>query len=237
MVNRAKEKLRAGGTVLVLNTNFPSPALVEHAGALGFDAAFIDCEHGTADFERVEELARAARAGGMTSILRPWSMERGLVTRYLDCGVGGIQFPQVDDVATARVAVEMVRSARGPHFAETVVAVMIESAAGVENIDGIAAVDGLDVVVIGLADLASSLGHAGHPEHADVQGAVDLVISACRRSPAVAGFNLHHWENGPALQQKGVRWFTLHARTMLARGSRQVHALLGTAERSTRSTA
>jgi len=71
--NNAKRKLRDGGTVLVLNPNFPSPALVEHAAELGFDVAFIDCEHGTADFERVQELARAARAGGMTSILRPWS--------------------------------------------------------------------------------------------------------------------------------------------------------------------
>ena len=80
-MSRAKEKLRNGGTVLVFNSNFTSPALVEHAGSLGFDVAFIDCEHGSADFERVEALARAARAGGMTSILRPWSAEPGLVTR------------------------------------------------------------------------------------------------------------------------------------------------------------
>src|SRR4029453_194285 len=64
--NRAKDKLRGGGTVLVFNPNFPSPALVEHAGALGFDVAFIDCEHGSAGFEHAEELARAARAAGMT---------------------------------------------------------------------------------------------------------------------------------------------------------------------------
>lgn len=104
-MNRAKQKLQGGGTVLVLNPNFPSPALVEHVGELGFDAVFIDCEHGTADFERVEELARAARAGGMTSILRPWSNDPGLVTRYLDCGVGGIQFPHIEDGAAARAAV------------------------------------------------------------------------------------------------------------------------------------
>jgi 4-hydroxy-2-oxoheptanedioate aldolase len=231
-VNRAKEKLRSGGTVLVFNANFPSPGLVEHAGALGFDVAFIDCEHGPADFERVEELARAARAGGMTSILRPWSMERGLVTRYLDCGVGGIQFPGVDDVATARAAVETVRSARGSALADTLVAVMIESTQGVANIDAIVAVEGVDVVVIGLADLARSLGHAGDGEHADVQRAVDVVVGACVRGRAAAGFNLHRWENGPALQKKGVRWFTLHARTMLARGAQQVHALLRTAEQS-----
>jgi 4-hydroxy-2-oxoheptanedioate aldolase len=226
-MNRAKEKLRAGGTVLVFNSNFPAPALVEYAGELGFDVAFIDCEHGSADFERVEELARAARAGGMTSILRPWSAEPGLVTRFLDCGVGGIQFPHVDDAATARAAVETVREACGSRFDDTVVAVMIESVQGLENIDSIAAVPGLDVVVIGLADLARSLGHAGDNDHPDVQRAIDAIVAACVRAGSVAGFNLHNWESGPRLEAQGVRWFTLHARTMLARGSKQVRSLLG----------
>src|SRR5262249_34160759 len=134
LMNNAKQKLRDGGTVLVFNPNFPSPALIEHAGALGFDVAFIDCEHGSAGFERVEELARAARAAGMTSILRPWSMERGLVTRYLDCGVGGIQFPGMEDEAAARSAVEIVRAARGKQFGDTLVTVMIESRTAMEHL-------------------------------------------------------------------------------------------------------
>ena len=229
-MNRAKKKLRDGRTVLVFNPNFPSPALAEHAGGLGFDVVFIDCEHGSADFERVEELARAARAGGMTSILRPWSTEAGLVTRYLDCGVGGIQFPHIEDAAAARTAVDIVRVARGARFADTLVTVMIESQTALHNIGEIAAVPGVDAAVIGLADLARSLGHGGESQHPEVQRAVDAIIAACGRTgTAVAGFNLHEWESGPRLQAQGVRWFTLHARTMLARGSRQVHALLGTA--------
>ena len=226
-MNRAKEKLRAGGTVLVFNPNFNSPALVEHAGSLGFDVAFIDCEHGSADFERVEDMARAARAGGMTSILRPWSTEPGLVTRYLDCGVGGIQFPLVDTAEAARSVVETVRGARGS-LDDTLVAVMIESKQALDRIDSIAAVPGVDAFVIGLADLARSLGHPGENQHRDVRAAVDAIIAACTRVGAVAGYNLHHWEQGPGLRDKGVRWWTLHARTMLARGSQQVHALLGT---------
>lgn len=226
-MNRAKEKLRTGGTVLVFNGNFPSPALVEHAGSLGFDVAFIDCEHGSADFERVEELARAARAGGMASILRPWSAEPGLVTRYLDCGAGGIQFPAVDTAAAARTAVATVRNARGSQFDQTLVTVMIESTQALANIDGIVAVPGIDAFVIGLADLARSLGHADEPRHPDVRRAVDEVVAACVRAGAVAGFNLHRWEEGPELKAKGVRWFTLHARTMLMRGAQQVRASLG----------
>jgi 4-hydroxy-2-oxoheptanedioate aldolase len=230
-MNRAKEKLRRGETVLVFNPNFPSPALVEHAGELGFDVAFIDCEHGSADFERVEEMARAARAGGMTSILRPWSTDPALVTRYLDCGAGGIQFPLIDSADAARAAVDTVREACGARFEDTLVAVMIESRQALEAIDSIVAVRGVDAFVIGLADLARSLGHPGENQHAEVQKAVDAIVSACVRGGSVAGFNLHHWEAGPRLQEQGVRWFTLHARTMLARGSQQVKALLGTSAR------
>ncbi len=224
---RAKGKLFRGEPVFVINPNFPSAALVEHLGSLGFDAAFIDCEHGSAGFERAEELARAARAAGMTSILRPWSMERGLVTRYLDCGVGGIQFPGIDSADAAREAVDIVRAARGSRFPDTLVAAMIESPLAMENLGEIVAVDGLDAVVVGLADLARSLGHPGDGQHAEVRRAVDRIIGiASRSNGAVAGFNLHRWEDGRKLMAQGVRWFTIHARTMLARGSKEVLALV-----------
>lgn len=227
-MNQAKDKLRRGGTVLVFNPNFPSPALVEHAGSLGFDVAFIDCEHGSAGFERVEELARAARAAGMTSILRPWSMERGLVTRYLDCGVGGIQFPAIETAEAAREAVATVRAARGNGFADTLVAVMIESPAAVASLPAIVAVEGIDAVVVGLADLAAGLGHPGDGRHPEVRRAVDDIIRAASRSGgAVAGFNLHQWEEGRDLMAKGVRWLTIHAKTLLARGTKELAGLIG----------
>lgn len=227
-MNRAKVKLRQGGTVLVFNPNFPSAALVEHAGELGFDVAFIDCEHGVAGFERAEDLARAARAAGMTSILRPWSREQGLVTRFLDCGVGGIQFPGIEDAAAAREAVDTVRAARGARFEDTLVTVMIESTTAMENLPGIVAVDGLDAIVIGLSDLAASLGHPGENRHPEVRRASERIVATVRgANRAVAGYNLHHWEDERDIIAQGVRWITVHAKTMLARGARDLHALLG----------
>ena len=227
-MNKVREKLRNGGTVMVFNPNFPSPALVEHAGELGFDVAFIDCEHGSAGFERAEELARAARAAGMTSLLRPWSNERALVTRFLDCGVGGIQFPGIDTATAARDAVEIVRTARGKHFDDTLVVAMIESSVAIHNLHEIVAVEGLDAVVVGLADLARDLGHTGDNKHPDVRKAVNQIISIARTAKgAAAGFNLHHWEEGRELREQGVRWFTIHAKTLLARGTRELGALLG----------
>ena len=226
-MNKVKEKLRNGGTVMVFNPNFPSAALVEHAGTMGFDVAFIDCEHGSASFERAEELARAARAAGITSLLRPWTANRAIITRFLDCGVGGIQFPGVETAAAAREAVETVRTARGKRFEDTLVVAMIESTAAINNLHEIVAVDGLDAVVIGLSDLARDLGHAGDNQHAEVRKAVDRIIAIINKGHgAVAGFNLHHWEEGRALKQQGVRWFTIHAKTMLARGARELKAVL-----------
>jgi 2-keto-3-deoxy-L-rhamnonate aldolase RhmA len=234
-MNKAKEKLRRGGTVLVFNPNFPSPALVEHAGALGFDVAFIDCEHGSSGFERAEELARAARAAGMTSILRPWSMERGLVTRYLDCGVGGIQFPAIESADAAREAVDIVRAARSGRFDDTLVAVMIESPGSIANLPAILDVEGIDAAVVGLADLAASLGHAGDSKHPQVRRAVDEIIRVVSRSKStVAGFNLHHWEEGRELMDKGVRWVTIHAKTLLSRGTRELFGLIGDTARKAR---
>jgi 2-keto-3-deoxy-L-rhamnonate aldolase RhmA len=231
-MNPVKEKLSRGGTVLVFNPNFPSPALVELAGELGFDVAFIDCEHSSTGFERVEELARAARAAGITSILRPWSRERGLVTRFLDCGVGGIQFPGIETADDAREAVDMVRQARGTRFADTLVTAMVESPTAIQNLPDIVAVKGVDAIVVGLADLAIHLGHAGDGCHPEVRNAVDRIIGIVSSSGGpVAGFNLHHWEEGADMKQKGVRWLTIHAKTMLRRGTKDLFRRLGEHER------
>ena len=226
-MNKVKEKLRNGGTVMVFNPNFSSPALVEHAAELGFDVAFIDCEHGSAGFERAEELARAARAAGMTSLLRPWTNERAIVTRFLDCNVGGIQFPGIETAAAASAAVDIVRTARGKRFDDTLVVAMIESAVAIKNLHDIVAVKDLDAVVIGLADLARDLGHADDHQHPHVRQAVTQIIRVANTAKgAVAGFNLHHWEEGRELRAQGVRWFTIHAKTLLARGTRELNALL-----------
>ena len=90
-MNKVKEKLRNGGTVMVFNPNFPSAALAEHAGALGFDVAFIDCEHGPASFERAEELARAARAALDSAGIDPTA-----VTHIVTVSCTGFAAPNFD---------------------------------------------------------------------------------------------------------------------------------------------
>ena len=69
-------------------------------------------------------MARAARAAGITSVARPWMNDPGLITRYLDCGVGGIKVPHVEDAKTARAILDVVRYARPQDHADKIVVIM-----------------------------------------------------------------------------------------------------------------
>lgn len=87
---RLKAKLREGNVATMIHSSHPSPSLVEKLGECGFDAVLIDCEHGSAGPERVEEMARAASLAGIVSIVRPEDAMPWMVTRYLECGVDGL---------------------------------------------------------------------------------------------------------------------------------------------------
>jgi 2-keto-3-deoxy-L-rhamnonate aldolase RhmA len=82
-------------------------------------------------------------------------------------------------------------------------------------------------VVVGLSDLAASLGHAGQNRHPEVRRAAERIIAIVRDARrAVPGYNLHHWEEERDLVAQGVRWITIHAKTMLNRGARDLFTLL-----------
>ena len=71
MSGMTKQQLLTQQIISVCNPDFPTPQMVEFIGKLGFDALFIDCEHSSTDFKLVDELARATRAVGMNSLVRP----------------------------------------------------------------------------------------------------------------------------------------------------------------------
>ena len=96
MANLFKDKLKRGEVVVVVNPDHPSPSLTEFIGGLDFDGVFIDCEHGVASVERVQDMCRAARAAGVESIVRPETNAPHLIARYLDAGAGGIIVPHVE---------------------------------------------------------------------------------------------------------------------------------------------
>ena len=227
-MNKIKQKLAAGKVVTMFNPDFASPRLVEYLAGLGLDVCFIDGERMSYDFERIEEMTRAAHVAGIAAVARPWTHDPGLITRYFDCGIDGIAVPHVEDAAGARRAVEIVRYARPRDYADKIVIIMTETPAAIAKIDEIAAVAGVDVINIGVNDVALALGHPGQPEHPAVAQLVDQAIARILKGGKHAALNvLSNWEERmPALVGKGVRWLNVRAGTFIARGAKQYLDLL-----------
>jgi 4-hydroxy-2-oxoheptanedioate aldolase len=227
-MNKIRDKLVSGKVITMVNPDFQSPRLVEFLATFGFDVVFFDAERMSYDFERIEEMTRAAHLAGIAAMARPWTNDPGLVTRYFDCGIDGIAIPHVEDAAGARKWVDVVRYARPKDHADKIVIVMTETPAAIGNIGEIAAVPGVDVVNIGVHDVALAAGHPGKPEHPDVEKLVDQGIARILKAGKHAALNvLEDWEKRmPALHAKGVRWFNVRARTFLARGAKRYAELL-----------
>jgi len=103
--NSAKRKLAAGKPVSVVAPTYSSPGLVELLGRTGYDMIFIDCEHGPASWDAVEDMVRAAELCDVTPIVRVQSHDHSTITRALDRGAGGVQVPHVNTRAEAEAIV------------------------------------------------------------------------------------------------------------------------------------
>jgi 2-dehydro-3-deoxyglucarate aldolase/4-hydroxy-2-oxoheptanedioate aldolase len=88
---------------------------------------------------------------------------------------------------------------------EVLLAALVETAIGIENVDRIASVDGIDVLQVGQFDLTNSLGIPGQFEHATYKRAVDRVLNACIRNGKAAGFMATSVEEGQRLLEQGFR--------------------------------
>ncbi|MFC1963785.1 HpcH/HpaI aldolase/citrate lyase family protein [Chloroflexota bacterium] len=182
--NRIKEKIRQGKLSIGTYVKLADPALVEIIGLAGFDAAFIDMEHTSFDLGLIQEMIRACDIVGITSLVRVPNNSHETILRVLEMGAQGIQVPHISDKEGARAAVRAVRYAplgeRGMGAAtraaqygaiplkehvttsnsEIILAVMVEDIEAVRHLEDIAAVEGIDLVAIGPADLTQSLGIA-----------------------------------------------------------------------------
>ncbi len=191
-----KDKLASGQVVTMVNPGHPSPSMVEFLGGLGIDALFIDCEHGMAGPERVQEMCRAARVVGSAPIVRPEANREWLITRYLDAGAAGVMVPHIETADDARALVAAVRYARPADHQDKLVIALVESIKALENLDAIAGVEGIDAIFIGSGDLSNSMGLANQRFHPEVTRRVKVAgqrigqlgkIAATRVTTANAG--------------------------------------------------
>jgi len=229
MANAFKAKLRRDEVVVVVNPDHPSASLTEFVAGLGFDGVFIDCEHGMATIERVQEMCRAARSVGVQSIVRPESEAPWQITRYLDAGAGGIMVPHIDTAEAARQVVETVRYARYRDHADKVVIAMIESLAAIDNLDAILAVEGVDVFFVGPGDLSQSMGMPGQMLHPDVKALVKKVAQRIRAAGKVPG-TLVVRETAAEFVAAGCRYLYEHANNFILAGARDFARQVGGAD-------
>ena len=181
MPESLKARISAGDQLLGVLLRVPAEELVEMAALSGFDFIFLDCEHGPADVVEVRRHIALASLHGVPSLVRVGSGESGLALRVLDAGAAGVVGPHIDTPAGARALVDSVHypplghrgfatysragrfgsvdpdTHRRSALADTVVVAMIESPAGVRHTADIAAVAGVDAVMIGIADLRAAL--------------------------------------------------------------------------------
>ena len=221
MSARVKEDLLSREIISVCNPDFPTPQFVEFLGTLGFDAVFIDCEHSSTDFKLVDELTRAARVAGMTSVVRPCSNDPGLINRYLSCGAGGIQVPHVHSAADARKIVEGLRRWGDGNHEDKILLVMVESKEAIANLPELVKMQEIDVFYFGQNDLAESMGYKGNRKHPQVQATVEEAIKRVADAGRIAGMNVQEdLEAVTRFMRLGLRWINVHQKNLVARGAK-----------------
>jgi 2-keto-3-deoxy-L-rhamnonate aldolase RhmA len=210
--NAARERLAAGelalGVILRQARTVDIAAIMQ---SCGYDFLFLDLEHNSMDLDTAVQIAIAALGAGIAAVARVPAGQLWLATRFLDGGGLGIVFPHVDTPEEAtRIAQALRYPPRGhrsvagglPHFgyaklglaetcevidAATLVTVMLETPTAIANAAAIAAVPGIDCLLIGSNDLAMELGIPGAFADNRIAAAYEAVCDACRDHGKAAG--------------------------------------------------
>ncbi|THF86233.1 4-hydroxy-2-oxoheptanedioate aldolase [Deinococcus sp. KSM4-11] len=208
--NPLKVALATGNAQIGLWVGLADPYSAEICAGAGFDWLLIDGEHAPNDVRSMLAQVQALAAYPVAPVVRPPVGDTHLIKQYLDLGVQSLLIPMVESAGQARALVAATRypprGVRGVgsalarasrwnrvpdyvHHADEHICllVQVESAAGLAALDEILAVEGVDGVFIGPADLSASLGQLGHPEHPDVVAAIDDAIRRIVASGKAAG--------------------------------------------------
>lgn len=210
--NGVKRALAAGGTALgTMVFEFNSTGIARVAAVAGAEFVIFDMEHTGWSIETIRTLLATARAADIVPMVRVPATQYHLIARPLDAGALGLMIPMVESVEQAELVVRSAKyppqGGRGAAFGfahddylpgdavekmrraneETLLIAQIETARGVENVEEIAAVAGIDVLWIGHNDLANSLGIPGQFAHPAYLAAVERVLGACKQHGKAPG--------------------------------------------------
>src|SRR5579883_2192184 len=227
--NRVKQALAAGqvqvGTQLAQLRN---PEVVRALGAAGLHWIFIDTEHGGMGIESVQDITRACLQSNISPIVRVADLQYSLVARALDCGAQGIIFPRVESPELLAKAVSWMKFppagirgfGLGPahiewHFAgipaviehaneHTLTVLQIETQLAFERREELLTVPGIDVVLVGPADLSISLGIPGQFENPKLIETIEAIRDACIAKGIVPGIHLRNLALAKFWRERGM---------------------------------
>ena len=227
-VNRYKQRLASGETLFGSWLSLGEGPSAEMMGTAGFDWLVIDGEHAPNDLRSIRDQLIALEASPSDVIVRvPWG-EPWIIKQVLDAGAQSILVPMVESGEQARDMVHACRyppagirgvgaaSARASRFSsipdyiktaddQISLTVQVESRAGIAALDDILAVDGIDCVFIGPADLASDYGHSGNAAHPDMQAIIHDTLKRIAASGKAAGIMSLDDTLTPAYLDSGAR--------------------------------
>ncbi len=207
MKNLLKEKLKQGQPVIGTFVSLGHPDVTEVLSRLGFDWLLIDGEHSTISLETMQPMMQAMNGSNCTPIVRPQWNDMVIIKRVLDIGAHGVLVPWVNTRQEAEYAVSACKyppaglRGYGPRRAslfdpdyrqtandEILVIAQIETRKAVDNVADILAVEGIDAVYVGPADLSLSYGLSG-PDYnnAEYVAAFDRVLEAAEKAGKPAG--------------------------------------------------
>ena len=202
--NWLKNRLRAGKKSLGLWLAMGSPAAAEIVALAGYDFALIDLEHGPGDIENAVAQMQAMSAAPTTALVRVASNDTLYIRRALDAGAEGIMVPMVESAGEAAAAVaacrfpprgirgsatSLVRAAdygmREADYIEgfednLLILCQIETLKGIDNIEEIAGVEGVDLLFVGPSDISTAMGFATERDHPEVKAMLARVESAIK---------------------------------------------------------
>lgn len=245
-----KKRIRNGEAVNGCWLNLGSSLTAEIVGQAGFDWVLIDLEHGAGEEKDVLSQLQALEHSSTAAIVRVESAERQRIHRVLDAGAEGVMCPHIDTTQDAKKVVDGIRyppggsrgvakmvraSGFGKNFAEyysgsnenILGVVQIETPEALNHLDEIAAIDGVDVLFIGPADLTMSLGIFGQFDHHLFTDAVKATVAAAQKAGKATGILIFNPDEYTRYYEMGIRMIACGAdATFVAQGSVNMAAKL-----------
>lgn len=256
-----KSQLKSGQPKMGLFINSHSPTVVEQLAHSGYDWLLVDTQHGPMGFEQLSAMLCGITSGGAKSLVRVAGYhDRGGIQQALDMGADGVLVPYINTAAEAREAVSCARyptaGTRSVYFPQrstnkdgllgyvpnanknVIVALQVETASCIKNIEEIAAVPGVDILFLGQNDLCMSMGlfeTYKFPEmytSKELGDATDRLIQAARKNNVILGLFLFGTGRVAEFLKKGFTFISIgnDLHHVLTQAGAHVQALEGIAK-------